>query len=88
LNQEYIIGLKAAEISLANQSCYFLDFLYKNKNIEFDGSSEYYKKTDKYMNTRDLLLESRGIHVLRITENEYNKDIDKTINRCMEFLSC
>lgn len=86
LNNEYIIWLKSKERKNANQASYLLDFLYENKNIEFNGSSKYYKKSKKYIKTRDNILKSKNIEVLRIDEINYLKNKDDIIKKCLRFL--
>jgi very-short-patch-repair endonuclease len=63
---------------------YSLDFLYKNKVIEFDGKrwhNEPLKDAE-----RDLFLVSKGYEVLRIKEEDYKKNPTAELDKCLLFL--
>lgn len=89
LQGEWKILLTAEERKVANQKMYFLDFLYENKNIEFDGYDPYFliKKTDAYIANRDYFLNKRGYRILRINERDYYKNQDKEVDKCIQFLT-
>lgn len=64
-----------------------VDFKLDNKIIEFDGDfwhSSFKQKSKDYI--RDNFLISKGYEILRITENEYKKDKDNTIVKCLKFI--
>jgi very-short-patch-repair endonuclease len=63
---------------------YCLDFLYKNKVIEFDGKW-WHKEPQKNME-RDLYLESKGYEVLRIKEEDFKKNPIAELDKCLIFL--
>jgi hypothetical protein len=64
-----------------------VDFLYKNKVIEFDGrywhSSPEIKERDA---KKDLFLAKRGYEVLRIPEEDYENNRVATLKMCLNFL--
>lgn len=68
-----------------NKSRYVLDFIFKNKIIEFDGT--YWHMDDEKEEAKDIFLTSKGFKILHITDKEYFKDKQKTLNRCIEFLT-
>lgn len=82
---EWKIYLKKEEVLKTEQCVFYLDLFYNNKNIEFDGG--YYQKTEEYISTRDTIIRSRGIDVLRIKECDYKKNKSEIIQRCLEFLN-
>lgn len=86
LNNEVKIPI-TEQHSPYNKFNYSMDFLYKNKNIEFDGdywhSLSWVKDKDKF---RDEYLNSKGFEILRIKEVEYRSDKQKTLNKCIKFL--
>ena len=71
-----------------NKFNYSMDFLYKNKNIEFDGdywhSLSWVKEKDKL---RDTYLINKGFVILRITEKDYRANKQQTLNKCIKFLT-
>ena len=64
------------------------DFKLNNKIIEFDGdywhSLEKTKKRDKFFNR---FLKSKGYKIKRVKENDYYKNKNKIINKCIKFLN-
>lgn len=87
LNNEYKVPITENH-SPYNKINYSMDFLYQNKNIEFDGeywhSIDWVKEKDKL---RDLYLIKKGYKILRIGEKDYRKDPQNTLNKCIEFLT-
>lgn len=68
-----------------NKSRYVLDFVSKNKIIEFDGI---YWHTDQEKEiAKDLFLESKGYQILHITDKEYEQDKEEVLNKCIRFLT-
>lgn len=79
--------LKSARIkdNLLNLKDYHLDFSYKNKNIEFDGT-HWHKNRKEKDKARDKYLKSKGWKILRIPEKQYVKNPDKYLHKCKNFL--
>lgn len=71
--------------NLLNQRCYHLDFSYKNKNIEFDGT-HWHKNRKEKDKVRDKYLKSKGWKIFRIPEKQYNKNPEKYLQQCKNFL--
>lgn len=67
-----------------NKNCYFIDFVFNNKIIEFDGTY-YHKDKDKDM-AKDKFLNLKGYEVLHIDELEYKNNPEQILNRCIQFL--
>lgn len=67
-----------------------IDFIYKNKIIEFDGDYWHGKKrgNKKRDNDKDGEIKKLGYEILRIKENAYNKDKFKVFKKCIKFLCC
>jgi hypothetical protein len=86
LNNEFKV-LITEQHSPYNKFNYSMDFLYKTKNIEFDGdywhSLSWVKNKDKL---RDEYLKSKGFEILRIQEKDYRNNKQETLNRCIKFL--
>ena len=84
---EYYIPLNQDDKNILDQTIIFLDFKYKNKIIEFNG--DYWHK-DNGTREKDLkkkmICEARGFDVLFVWENEYKKEPEKVIERCLRFL--
>ena len=65
-----------------------LDFVYKNKVIEFNG--EYWHSSQKSREIdlkRKLICENKGYEVLFVWEKEFKEFPDEVINRCLRFLN-
>jgi hypothetical protein len=73
------------------------DFLVVDRNavIEFDG--DYWHERDMIMDdktnktrseTRDLALTAAGYRVLHIKEREFNANLQSTIDKCINFITC
>jgi len=86
LNKEKRFKFK--EYSELGGGYYFMvDFIYKNKIIEFDG--EYWHKKDKIKNKdkiKTLILISKGYEVLRIKEKEYKEYPVEILKKCIAFI--
>ena len=89
LNGELRIRIPKQIISEnTNKYSYSADFIYKSKNIEFDG--EYWHKhadvkvKDEH---RDIIMNSLGYEVLRIKEEDYINNPEETIQKCLTFLN-
>jgi hypothetical protein len=63
-----------------------LDFIHKNKVIEFDGTY-WHKNTEKRDAVRDKILTKRGLIVLHIHEDDYRNSKTDTIEKCVGFLN-
>lgn len=65
-----------------------LDFVYKNKVIEFNG--EYWHSSQKFREIdlkRKQICENKGYEVLFVWEKEFKEFPDEVINRCLRFLN-
>lgn len=62
----------------------FVDFIYGNKIIEYDGEYWHDEEVDKQ---RDKFLNDRGFQVLRISHLKAKKNIDHQIEKCVRFLN-
>lgn len=88
-NKERMVRVSKIEFkknNLLNQRCYYLDFSYKNKNIEFDGT-HWHKNRKEKDKVRDKYLKSKGWKILRIPEKQYNLNPEKYLQLCKDFLS-
>lgn len=74
-----------SHLNKLNKSRYVLDFIFKNKIIEFDGT--YWHLDEEKEETKDIFLKSKGFDILHITDKEYFRDKSKTLNKCIEFLT-
>lgn len=90
-NEKKLIITEADKLNLThvkeklNKNLYYLDFICKNKVIEFDGT---YYHTDKEKDfAKDEFLKLKGYQVLRIPELEYYKDKNKILKQCINFLN-
>lgn len=66
----------------------YVDFKCKNVIIEFDGT--YWHSFPSIIdrdNRRNLFLESRGYKILRIPENDYIENKQKTVEKCINFIN-
>lgn len=64
-----------------------VDFIFKNKIIEFDG--KYYHASEEVKNKDKLqteILEKNGFQVLRIDEREYDNNRIEVVDKCIKFL--
>jgi very-short-patch-repair endonuclease len=71
-----------------NLNLIYVDFKCGNVIIEFDGT--YWHSTPLIKNKdtrRTLFLESKSYKVLRIKEQEYNKDKQKIVDKCLQFIN-
>lgn len=87
LNDEKRINLNKYDKKLLkdyNKVCFFIDFLYNNKVIEFDGVYWHQDKTVDIL--KDVILKMKGYEVLRIDEGLYLKEPDKCLKTCLKFL--
>lgn len=65
--------------------CMFLDFVYKDKVIEFDGT--YWHQDSKDIDSiKETILNSKGYTLLRVKEEDYKTNPEKEINKCIQFL--
>lgn len=71
-------------IDKLNKNCYFIDFIFNNKIIEFDGTY-YHKDKDKDV-AKDKFLNLKGYEVLHIDELEYKNYPEQILNKCIQFL--
>lgn len=67
-----------------NRNYYRIDFLLKNKIVEFDG--HYFHTDVNKEDAKDNFLKSKGYEVLHITDIEYRKFKNETIQKCLDFL--
>lgn len=67
-----------------NKNCYFIDFIFNNKIIEFDGTY-YHNDKDKDI-AKDKFLNLKGYEVLHIDELEYKNYPEQILNKCIQFL--
>ena len=85
-NNEWFIRLNKKEAEILNQQIIFLDFKYKNKVIEFDGSY-WHKESKEIDQIKDEIINSRNFKILRIKEEEYKNNKNETVEKCMRFLN-
>jgi len=92
LNSEVRVRVNKNDIKMfgpeqTNKHCYYLDFVLGTRNIEFDGTywHSILGRTAKD-EVRDAILESKGYMTLRINEQDYIKDPQKEIQKCLDFL--
>ena len=87
LNNEYSIGISPYDRTIfdngINKYRYCLDFVYQDKVIEYDG--KYWHNEEKDV-MKDKFLEYKGYKVLRIVDNNYQKDPEIELKKCLEFL--
>lgn len=84
--KEQMFTLSDEYSQLLGQRKIFVDFVYKNKIIEFQGDYWHTKTKDKD-NLRKQFLQSLGYDVLFIYENEYKEDNIRELNKCKRFLA-
>ena len=72
-------------VDFLNKNRYHIDFLMDNKIIEFDGI--YWHKDIKYELAKDAFLQLKGYQILHISEQEYYKEPEKVLQKCLEFLN-
>jgi hypothetical protein len=72
------------DFDLLKKNMIFIDFMYDNKIIEYDG--EYFHDKDED-SKRDTYLESLGFITLRISHKECCKERTAQISKCIEFLN-
>lgn len=85
LNKEFVIDILPHErTEHTNKYYYSLDFVYKNKVIEFDGSR--WHKDVEYEKAKDIFLKNRGYEILHIIDKDYIKNKEEEINKCIDFL--
>lgn len=84
--KEKMFRLNEKYSKLLGQNRIFVDFVYKDKIIEFQGSYWHRKTSDKD-NLRKQFLESLGYKVLFIYENEYKADQIRELKKCINFLN-
>ncbi len=88
LNNEYMISFKQP----ASKQCAMLDFYIKdiNKCIEFDGDYWHGEARGNQESDRireELIKENCiGIDILHVKERDYNKDKEKIIQECVEWI--
>ena len=75
---------KFSYLKKLNKNRYVLDFVFKNKIIEFDGI--YWHLDIEKEAAKDKFLNSKGFEILHVTDKEYFKHKQKTLNKCIEFL--
>lgn len=68
-----------------NSHKYHIDFLFRNKIIEFDG--DYWHRDVLYEEAKDAFFNSKGFEILHIKEKDFYKNPDETIKRCLDFLN-
>ena len=68
------------------QSRIFVDFVFENKIIEFQGNY-WHKLTKQKDDIRKEFLKSLGYDVLFIYENEYKADKIREVDKCVRFLN-
>lgn len=88
LNEEMSINIDKTQSKKphSNKHKYKIDFVLSNKIIEFDG--DYWHKKTKHKDAiKDEYLKSLGYEVLRVKEQEYKKDKESIISKCLNFLN-
>lgn len=83
--KEQMFVLSDEYVKILGQQKIFVDFVYKNKIIEFQGDYWHAKTKDKD-NIRKQFLKSIGYDVLFIYENEYKEDNIRELQKCKRFL--
>jgi len=76
---------KDKELIGESRVCMYLDFVYKDKVIEFDGAY-WHRNSEEHDKIRDEILKNKGYKILRIKEKYYKKDKNKEIEKCSNFL--
>jgi very-short-patch-repair endonuclease len=72
------------EYKKLNKKRYHIDFMLKNKIIEYDG--EYWHNDIEKETAKNKFLKNKGYLVLHIKDSDYKKNPEKVIERCIEFL--
>lgn len=68
-----------------NKRKYSLDFVYKNKIIEYDGT--YWHSDLEKEAAKEAFLNHKGYTVLHILDDDYQIDPEKELNKCIDFLT-
>lgn len=72
---------------VVNTDCYYCDFWFNDRSIEFDGdywhALPFRREKDAL---RDQYFAHRGIPVLRVAEKDFRAFPEDTVDRCLEFL--
>jgi len=68
-----------------NQKYIFVDYIYNNKIIEFDGTY-WHRNTQEKDRNKTKFLEHKGFDILRIDEKSYNQNKGLVVDRCLKFL--
>jgi hypothetical protein len=68
------------------QSYIYIDFLYDNKIVEYDGDYFHQNNVERD-NVRDNFLRSLGYDILRIKHSECKRDFNDCVERAKKFLS-
>lgn len=86
LNKEFVININKNDFisEHTNKRTYSLDFVCKNKIIEFDGN--YWHQNPFYESAKDALLTNRGYEILHILDTDYIKNPELVIKQCIEFI--
>lgn len=64
-----------------------LDFVYKNKVIEFNGNYWHSKKESREIDLkRKYIIESKGFDLLFVWENDFKENRNAVLERCLRFL--
>lgn len=74
-----------SHLTSLNKTRYVLDFIFKNKIIEFDG--KYWHMDEEKEEAKDIFLNSKGFEILHITDKEYFSNRKMTLNKCIDFLT-
>lgn len=90
LNNEKKISIssddkKALKNYRLNKNHYYFDFICEKKIIEFDG--DFYHTDDEKEFAKDQFANHKGFEILHIKENDFYKNPDETIKRCLDFLN-
>lgn len=67
-----------------NKRRYHIDFMYKNKIIEYNG--DYWHQDKEKEIIKNKFLKKKGFKVLHIMDSDYKKDPEKVIRKCIKFL--
>ena len=71
--------------SKLNKRRYILDFVAGNKVIEYDGT--YWHSDKEKEEAKDAFLRHKGYEVLHIMDDDYTKNPEEQLNRCINFLT-
>lgn len=74
-----------AEYKKMNSRRYSLDFVYKDKIIEYDGA--YWHSDLEKEAAKEAFLNHKGYTVLHILDDDYQMDSQKELNKCIDFLT-